>query len=174
MDLLCKNISKNNCMNVIPLKYAISNSNEEAQLEFKGQKFSAEAITKEYIREILSKKGLNHFDVIKMDIEGAETFALNVLSDFLKSTRIIQIELHGTKEEVDKILAPFGFNFRRIKRNNYLNAALKFAVLHPVQALKLWKVFKDTKENPGVEKMLKGIEISNSENLMVGIYTRNS
>ncbi len=173
-NILCENIFKNNVKNVLPLKYAIGKS-DKIEIQFKDQKFLADTISPERLKEILFQRNLDHFNVIKMDIEGAETFALSLLSEFLNKVRFIPIELHGTKEEVDKILEPFvGFKFQRIKRNEYIQKAIKFTILHPIQTYKLWNIFKTTKDNPGFKKILKGIEISKSKDLMVGVYKRKT
>jgi len=54
-------------------------------------------------------------DVIKMDIEGAEVFALKAATNTLKRIRKIVVEIHGDKsEDVKRLLRTYEFNLEII------------------------------------------------------------
>lgn len=169
-EFLCKNLSVNSCKNVIPLNKAISDKEGEISIEFKGQQFSAQALTTSEIGDILRERGKDSIDIMKLDIEGKEVDALHLLSKFLEGILFFPIELHGTKRMVDSILNPSGFKFKRITRKSYLLAGLKFLLVHPLTTWNLWKIFRGGGENPGIRKILSGIEIQANEELMVGMY----
>lgn len=170
---LVMNIKKNNITNILALNYAFSDSNKTLSLSFKGTSYNASAINCDEIIRILRENGKETIDVIKMDIEGAEVAALRNRKPILPNIRIIAIELHGTDSKVHTILEPFGFIFSRFTKLQYIFSSLKFASRHPLTAMKLWKLFKKTGENPGLLKIAKGVDISISTKLSVGIYARN-
>ena len=66
------------------------------------------------------------------------------------------------------------FGFSRIERKEYLLNAIKQAFFHPIDSHKLWKIFKGTGENPGMRKISTGIEISSSQDLVVGLFFKSS
>ena len=169
---LGRNISLNQCENVKLFNNAFSSSTEIINLNFKGNSFVSRTISSKDIQRCLKENGRDRIDAIKIDIEGAEIDAISELKTFLADVRIIMIELHGTKENIDQLLEPVGFNFRRLTRRQYMASALVFAFRHPVSAIKLWRTFNSTSENPGVRKIFTGIEITHSDELMVGIYEK--
>jgi hypothetical protein len=57
-----------------------------------------------------------------MDIEGFETEALNQNIDIIKNFDTIAIELHNTKEEVDRILSKHNFDFTPISRDLFITS----------------------------------------------------
>lgn len=63
-----------------------------------------------------------------------------------------------------------GFEFKRIERNEYLLNAVKKAVAHPVSVYHLWNTFKTTGEYPELGKISSGINISISQELVVGLF----
>ena len=169
---LTANIKKNRISNILALNNAFSDTNDTFRLTFKGMDYTASGITYHDILEILKEHRRKAINVIKMDIEGAEITALRNLSPALQDVRLIAIELHGTDMEVQSILEPFGFVFSRLKKSQYLSSSLKFAFRHPSAALKLWRLFNESGENPGLLKIAKGVEISASSDLSVGIYSK--
>lgn len=171
--ILIRNIKANRCHNIFAFNNAFSSlSRSVINLRFKDQYFTATTISANEILQFIKQKGKNHVDVIKMDIEGAEVDAIHSLRDFLSYVRAIMIELHGTKKEVDTLLKPFGFKFKKLNRRDYLTSALLFSIKHPFSILKLWRIFYTTDKYPGIKKMLKGIEITTNENLVVGMYEK--
>lgn len=171
-QVMTQNLATNSCENVIVFNSAISSTKGKISLEFKRRTFTAETISQNEITNCLTEHHRSKLDVVKIDIEGGEIEALSILKDYLTLTRFIMIEMHGTKNEVDKILEPFGFSFRRIKRVDYISSALFSLLRHPVSSIRLWRAFYSTEENPGIKKILKGIEIARSDNLVVGVYEK--
>ncbi len=94
--------------------------------------------------------------------------------DILEQTESIAIELHGTKKIVDDLLLPMGFNFHRISRKRYLWKATMFALKNPISSLRILKQLKNAGEFPGMKKITDGIEIANSDYLVVGVYKRKA
>ena len=171
-ETLNRNLQTNDCKNVASYNNAFSYGKDLIPLEFKGHFFEAKPISLSEIKKCLTEHKKYKFDVIKMDIEGGEADALTLLRDYLAETRSIMIELHGTKVEVDKILLPLGFKFKRLKRSRYVAAAWVYFLRHPITALHLWILFNSTGENPGFKKLFGGIEIITSEELMVVRYEK--
>ena len=171
-DVLEKNISNNECKNIVSFNNAFSPSEREISLEFKGHFFTAKTISSSEIKRCLLENGRNRIDVIKMDIEGGEVSAIRDLKDYLHLVRAIMIELHGTKKEVDEMLEPLGFRFRRLKRYQYIISTLFFSLRHPIYSMNLWKILNSMEKGRYVKKIFKGLEITNSKELMVGVYER--
>jgi FkbM family methyltransferase len=170
--LMTKNLAENDCKNVRSFNRAFSSKTCEVSLVFKGHKFQAETISVEELITCLADSKKRKFDIIKMDIEGAEKEAVELLKEYLNGVRSIMIELHGTKEDVDKILEPLGFKFRRLTKSDYIKKSLAFLIRHPITTLNILRLFNSSGENPGFKKILGGIEITASQELMVGRYER--
>lgn len=73
---------------------------------------------------------VSHADVIKMDIEGAEKYAIK--SDVIKNAREIVMELHGTEnvEFIPRYLREMGFKVREITYRDLLKNAIRNSILH--------------------------------------------
>jgi FkbM family methyltransferase len=170
---LQKNLKMNHCTNVFPINMAVSDKQETINLSFKGKEFRSSADT---LRNIIGISGINSdsIDFIKMDIEGAEKQVIPSNVDLIKGVNYLAMEIHG---EYHKVLIPLmnqlGFHFERIRRRNYLIRAFEFALMHPMQAMHIYRTFNETKENPGIGKILSGIEIAGSDSLVVGIFERS-
>ena len=75
------------------------------------------------LENILEKAGLKkRINFIKMDIEGLETEALCQSIDIIKNANIIAIELHNTKEEVDRILSKYKFHSTPISKRIFITS----------------------------------------------------
>lgn len=164
------NIRQNKCNNVIPINSAVSNKREKLSLTFKGKNFESEADTLHNIIQSLNVP-VNSIHYMKMDIEGAERFVIPLSIDIINNIDYLAIEIH---DSFSKKLIPYminhGFRFKRIERNEYILNAFKKAVLHPIDVYRLWKAFKSTRENPGLAKISSGIDISKSDELVVGLF----
>jgi FkbM family methyltransferase len=171
--LLRENVEANRLDNVVALRAVIGDPEQDVFLSFKGETFSARAIT---LSNLLRDAGLTFADcrnrpiVLKVDVEGAEVEVLRNLLPLLEQVRFIAIELHGTKSEVDAVLIPQGFKFLRTSNLKCLLRTLMFSVRHPLEAIDIWRRFRASSDYPGVRKILSGIEIANSPGLMVGVY----
>ena len=87
----------------------------------------------------------------------------------------LAIEIHdGFSSELIPYMQDLGFGFSRIERKEYVLNAIKQVFLHPIDSYKLWKVFKGTGENPGLRKISTGIDISNSQDLVMGLFFKSS
>lgn len=97
-SLLLKGIEANGFTNVVPVCKAISNTNGSTSIyqpyitDDEDISFSAETVT---LDDFL-KDCEDNIDIIKMDIEGAELFAVGGMKNILKSNLKIFLELHPT------------------------------------------------------------------------------
>jgi len=121
-SILMENLHENALQNVTPLNCAISD--REGRQSFVGDvmtqvqpkpssgfRYSAETRT---LDSVLADCKIDHVDVLKMDIEGGERFALRDLRS-LASIRQIVMEIHGTAtlEELSELLSRSGFVITR-------------------------------------------------------------
>ncbi len=173
-ETLSRNIVGNGLTNVFPVNCAVGSERKTAELRFKGGEFRAPVQTLTSILEAARKKRpkLAAVGFLKLDIEGAETTALESMGGELEKVRVIAIELHRTREAVDRVLGPLGFQFAGITRAHYLSWALLFSIRYPVLTVKLWRLLGEAGLRPSVRKMLTGIEIARDEDLSVGVFRR--
>ncbi len=169
---LIYNLNTNKINNVIPINMAISNRAEVLKLEFKGKSFQANANTLENIAEFAGIT-LNKVTFLKMDIEGAECTVLPQAIDKLTGLKTLSIEMHnGCHRKIIPLMQDRGFTFHRISRRKYLFNSLKNILMNPISAYKIYKEYVNSGEFPGFSKVAKGIEISSSESLMVGTFSK--
>ena len=74
----------------------------------KMKKYEAQGLP---IEQILQEANIEHPNIFKMDIEGAELSVVSTSLATLKQCYMILIELHDTKESIDKMLLPIGFRY---------------------------------------------------------------
>lgn len=171
-EALTQNLSVNGCQNVSTFNCAFSSSRAKKTLEFKGRYFTAESISLPEIKARLQEHGRYKLDSIKIDIEGDEVEALTVLKEYLEKTNYIMIELHGTKGEVDRILEPLSFKFRRFERKDFVRLVLFYFLRHPFISVRLWRTFNSSGGNSIFKKLSKGIFVTRSNEFMIGLYER--
>lgn len=167
------NIRENGCSNVIPINAAISDKEERQSIGFKGRTFGARADT---LHNIIHNLGVSadsiHF--VKMDIEGGERRVIPSSIDLIRNVDYLAIEIHeGYSTELIPFMGELGFRFKRIKRSEYLLQTIETAITHPVSVYRLWKAFRSGGESPGLAKTLSGIDISTSDELVVGLFFKD-
>jgi FkbM family methyltransferase len=171
-ELLKLNIKKNNCANVIPMNIGLGGSTGErrAPMEIFGRSYSFRVDT---LENILEKAELRkRINFIKMDIEGFETEVLSQSIDIIKNADTIAIELHSTKEEVDRILSKYNFHFIPISKRIIYYQLFKNLILHPRLVFRSYRRMK--RRNPHLlSYTVKGLEYSTNYNFLSGIYKRN-
>ena len=169
-ETLQLNVRKNRCGNVIPINSAVSSKKEKLSLTFKGRTFVAASNTLVNILRNLEIP-VNSVNYIKMDIEGGERSVIPSSMDIIRNIDYLAIEIHdGFSGELIPKMKNLGFGFRRIKRYDYLLNAIKSVIVHPVIIYRIWKAFTSTGENPGLRKIVFGIDISMSQELVVGLF----
>lgn len=171
-DTLLKNLKENECTNVIPINKALSDKPGVLELEFKGKKFSCDS---DSLINIIENSGvdLRTIEFIKMDIEGGEKFVIPSSIDIIKNIKFLTMEIHDSYQLLlIPLMEKLNFNFERITRNYYINKIIKFSIKHPVKAYSLYKLFKRSGEFPGLKKISNGIDISKSEGLVVGTFSK--
>ncbi len=169
-ELLKLNIKKNNCVNVIPINIGLGRNAGERRLEFRGRSYLFRVDT---LENILENAGLNkRINFIKMDIEGFEIEVLSQSIDIIKNAETIAIELHNTKEEVDRILSKYNFYFTPISKRIIYYQLFKNLILHPRLIYRSYKRMK--RQNPHLlSYTAKGLEYSTNHNFLCGTYERN-
>ena len=169
-ELLQLNIKRNNCANVIPINIGLGGNTGERSLEFRGRSYSFRVDT---LENILEKVGLKKkINFIKMDIEGFETEVLSQSIDIIKNADTIAIELHNTKEKVDRILSKYNFYFTPISKRIIYYQLLKNLILHPRVVFRSYRRMK--RRNPHLlSYTAKGLEYSTNYNFLCGTYKRN-
>jgi len=170
---LVYNLSQNHCDNVIAINVGVSDREEELQLEFKDQRFTADSKPlKEIINDL--KISIDKIKFMKMDIEGAEKFVIPSSLDIIKNLDFLAMEIHdGYWKDLIPLMKGYGFTFKRVTRSYYLSKALINAVTKPISTYNLYKKFRETGENPEIKKIMNGIEISRSDDLVVGVFRKN-
>ena len=92
-----------------------------------------------------------------------------------KKIDFLAMEIHdGYQAELIPLMNSLNFWFRRITKGEYLSKAIKIVLRHPLQTTRIYTAFKKTGESPKIGKIMNGIEIARSNNLAVGIFTKNS
>jgi FkbM family methyltransferase len=173
---LQRNMLRNACSNVVLVNCAVGAAAGPMTITFKGQTFTVDCRRLEsLVDESLAgrKRVTSRVDVIKMDVEGVEAAALQSMGKHLNtSVRDITIELHGTREAVDRVLLPLGLTFVPFNRRSYLRHSVEFAIRHPHQLVVLLLRLKQAGKFPSVTKAIRGLDISRGESLQVGSYLR--
>jgi len=109
---------------------------------------------------------------MKMDIEGGERRAIPSSIEIIEKLDFLAIEIHeGYADELIPFMNNLGFDFKRVNRKSYLCNAFKSALSHPRQVYEIYKLFKQSGEFLGFGKIFSGIEISSSDDLIVGTFT---
>jgi FkbM family methyltransferase len=171
-NTLLINLRENNCENVTPLNMAVSDRSETLPLEFKSRKFECKANS---LFNILNDINIDshRLKFMKMDIEGGERLVIPSSINIIKRLRFLAIEIHdGYSSDLVPLMQNLGFEFRRITRSEYLMSALWKTLSHPFESYQIFRAFKKSGEYPGFRKITNGIDISASNNLMVGLFTR--
>ncbi len=108
---------------------------------------------------------------MKMDIEGYERKVIPNNIDIIKSLNYLAMEVHDNYfVELNSLMEKYGFKFYRITRTHYIMNSIRRLILNPKSSLKIYKLLKNSGEYPGIYKVLNGIEISKSDELVVGIF----
>ena len=169
-ETLLVNLKTNKCHNVIPLNLAISDKPEKLNLEFKGKTFESNADSLANILKTLDID-LRKIRFIKMDIEGGERIAIPSSLRIIEKLSFLAIEIHGGyASELIPFMDQLGFDFERVNRRSYLGNAFKSALSHPRQVYEIYRLFKQSGDYPGIRKISSGIEISSSDDLVVGTF----
>lgn len=79
---------------------------------------SAPLISSVSVASLLTTMNIDRFDIVKLDIEGAELEVLSKENCWLKSTRVLLVEYHGSdiESQCNSVLLKHGFR-RRIHRS---------------------------------------------------------
>ena len=173
-ESLSENLVINRCDNVSALNSAVSGTGQgTVELRFKGRSFHAQS---KRLREILSDSGASKFGkvtLLKMDVEGAEVDIVPDNIELMRNCEWIAMEFHnGSQRLIAPRIEEMGFRFRRVQRTDYLVRLVALCLSHPIQSYRLYKAVKESPAFHGVAKLTSGLDISNSDELIVGVFTR--
>ena len=158
------------CDNVIPLNLAISDKPENLNLEFKSKTFESNADSLANILKTLNID-LRRIRFMKKDIKGGERLAIPTILSIIEKLSFLTIEIHGGyAAELIPFMDQLGFDFEKVNRRPYLGNAFKSALSHQRQVYEIYKLFKQSGEYPGIGKISGGIEISSSDDLVIGTF----
>jgi FkbM family methyltransferase len=169
---LLENIKMNNINNIIPINMAVSDKIGVLKIQFKNDVFDTKAAP---LKEILNeyKMDFTKLKFMKMDIEGYERKVIPNNIDIIKSLNYLAMEIHDNYfTELNSLMEKYGFKFYRITRNIYIKNSIKRFIQSPKSSLKIYKLIKNAGEYPGMKKILNGIEISKSNDLVVGTFKK--
>jgi len=175
-ELLIENLNRNKCRNVIAVNKGVASEVTEREITFMGKSFKAQLDTLENIvHNIRLNRDINF---LKMDIEGYEIDVISTHSNIIKNADIISIELHGSKNEIDRILEKYGFNFKPVTAGYCIKKLLKSS-LSPARRHLVGAIFDTISRNPRLlYKLLLGYKMgerkdeSTKTNLTIGAYMR--
>lgn len=146
VEILKKNLELNNIKNVVIYESAITDKNGYSYLS--GDGVAAEVLDNDNgyrIKTICIEDLMDKLDnpknlVIKMDIEGSEKYIFKN-KDFVNNIKEIAMELHGKEniETITKILQNNNFHIKKYKTKDELINALRFALLHPLNFIRIEK-----------------------------------
>ncbi len=166
-NLLKKNLIRNNIKNVIAYNYAVSDSSKMITIQYEDEKYEVQGFP---IEHILRDANIEHPDVFKMDIEGAELNVVLTSLGTLKQCYMIPIELHDTKESIDKILLPVGFSYISFNQGRMLKNILSYSLRHPLRVWQLYRQYKLFGGKRSVSALYQGTEITNIGKIVTGVY----
>lgn len=171
-ETLLLNLEENGCKNVIPLSVGVSDRAKTIEIKFKGRNFRSETDSLDHILDNLRVER-SRLKFMKMDVEGAEASIIPSSIEIVKSLDYLAMEMHdGNHAIIIPLLHNLGFRFERVSRKQYLLNAMKFSMKHPVQSCRIFIAFSRSGEWPGTRKVLTGIEIARSRDLVVGIFKK--
>jgi FkbM family methyltransferase len=170
-ELLLKNLQANGCHNVVPVDMGVASKAEMKQITYTGRTYSFKAET---LTAILQRQRISRVDFIKLDIEGYETEVIESSIDIIKQTRLIAIEMHGTKKSIDAMLLPLGFKFVPLTKGYIYRKLLAQLIAHPHLVLSVYKKLKQINPEIGSKIMSgRGPDIASKESgLIIGMYVR--
>jgi FkbM family methyltransferase len=166
-ELLESNLRRNGCRNVIALNLGVAERPGQKEISFWGRKYAFNCDT---LENVLARLKVSRIDFVKMDIEGFETAVIGNSIETIRQADAISIELHGTKDEIDRILGPRGFVFRPVP---WWRAGMKFIsslAAHPGASLRA--LFFTIRAYP---QIMMGIgEALRKERFTTGVYVRSA
>jgi len=166
------NLKINECDNVIPLNLAISDKPDELSLGFKGKTFESKA---DSLANVLKTLDIDPRSIrfMKMDIEGGEHRAIPSNLEIIEKLDFLAIEIHGGwATKLILFMDKLGFDFHRVNRRSYLVNAFKSFLLHPGKVFEIYKLIEQSGEFPVIGKIFSGIEISSSDDIVVGRFVK--
>jgi FkbM family methyltransferase len=169
-EFLLRNLESNRCRNVIPVHAGVSDKEEELVFRFKGRTTHCRA---RRLQNLLREVGVDSQSVkfVKIDIEGGERAVIPDNLPLLTHCDRVVAELHnGADLVLNPLMDRAGLKFRRIANRDCLTATLSFILRHPFQSVRVYRAARRAEGFHGAWKLVKGLDISVSSELVVGEY----
>jgi len=168
--ILKLNIEINSCQNIIPFNVGVGSEPGEKEITFRGRKYRFKVCT---LENILNELYINRrINFIKMDIEGFEAEVVTKSLQTIKEANVISVEIHGTKEKLDRALLPNGFFFRPVTMNYIYKKLVKHLFLHPSNFCKA--INYTIKDKPQLLlNSITGFDITKNEDILIGSYIKD-
>ncbi|BDC17392.1 FkbM family methyltransferase [Acidianus sp. HS-5] len=134
-ELLKENVELNNLKNVILVNKALYNvDNKKVKIKDSGVGSSISYKEGEIEVNTTTIDSLGKFNVVKMDIEGAEGELIKEDEKWLDHVRTMAVELHGERNvsAIPKILRARGFIIREMTRNDLIRNTIRNVISHPL------------------------------------------
>ena len=134
-ELLVKNLRPGiDNKRIVAIHAAINNTNDLVYLKRSAHSYNSQlstAVTNFPVKgirmqQLLHDYNITHIDILKIDIEGAESLLFNDDCSWLQITGAIIIEVHSEEnlQQFTAAVAPYGF---RIEKKNFENEDLYYA-----------------------------------------------
>ncbi len=130
-EIIKKNIEYNKIQNIIPLNIGVGKDGVET-ITYRSNTYSFKSDT---LLNILNHLAINSADFIKMDIEGYEVDVIKNSPEVFNNARVVAVEFHDTKEQVDSMLLNMGFKFYPINTVYLIKKLLGNLIPYPILSL---------------------------------------
>lgn len=169
-EIMKMNVEENGCRNIVALNIGIGKEVGERDFTFYSRKFTFKVRT---LRQVYDE-----FDIgdktkfMKMDIEGTEVEIIHQGDiDLFENVHAIALELHDTREQLDKVLVPLGFGFKPITMGYIRGKILENILFHPLRSYRAYNIVKTQSANT-IQQALGGLAVTKDRGYLVGTYVR--
>ena len=127
------------------------------------------------LQDILEEEKVDKKNSCKIDIEGGERIMIPENASIFNDVHYLSMEIHdGYQDELTPTMSQLGFGFEKITKKSCAKNGLKFALRQFIKRYELLTLLKKAGEYTGVTKMLKGIDMEKSGNLMIGTFFKRN
>lgn len=167
--ILVENIEENNCKNVVAINVGVANTRGYRDISYSRKNFRCKIDTLERILNTLDID--KTLDFIKMDIEGAEIEVVSSSMRLISQSRVLSLEFHGTKHELDRLIVPYGYYFYPITMSHICKNIVYNSLMFFSSFAKSLPTFI-IQNREYIYQMFTGFEIT-KESLLNGSYLKD-
>jgi FkbM family methyltransferase len=167
-EILKMNIERNSCTNVVALNMGVAEKPGKKEINFWNRRYSFMADT---LENTLARLAVKKINFMKMDIEGFETEVIRNSIGIIEQADVVSIELHGTKEEIDRMLRPRQFTFKPVSSWHICRNFISNMLAHPRSTFEVLLFAEGA--YPEIIR-LRMNETRRNDHLLTGIYVRSA